>query len=69
METTILVVEDETAIRELLGQGLRRRGYEVLTAADGDEALRMCAKHTKPIEVLLCDDAGAKSEGPDSHCS
>jgi len=52
---TILVVEDESAIREMLGQGLRSRGYEVLVAEDGDEALRMCAKHTKSIQVLLCD--------------
>jgi two-component system cell cycle sensor histidine kinase/response regulator CckA len=52
---TILVVEDEIAIREMLGRGLRQRGYEVLVAEDGDEALRMCAKHPSPIHVLLCD--------------
>jgi DNA-binding response OmpR family regulator len=52
---TILVVEDEMAIREMLGRGLQKHGYEVLVAADGDEALRMCAKHRKPIQVLLCD--------------
>jgi two-component system, cell cycle sensor histidine kinase and response regulator CckA len=52
---TILVVEDEVAIGEMLGRGLRRRGYEVLVANNGDEALRMCARHPEPIEVLLCD--------------
>jgi two-component system cell cycle sensor histidine kinase/response regulator CckA len=52
---TILVVEDERAIREMLGQGLRIHGYEVLVAEDGDEALRMCANHPEPIQVLLCD--------------
>ena len=52
---TILVVEDEIAIREMLGRGLRQRGYEVLVAEDGDEALRMCSKHPNPIDVLLCD--------------
>jgi two-component system cell cycle sensor histidine kinase/response regulator CckA len=52
---TILVVEDEVAIREMLERGLRQRGYEVLVAEDGDEALRMCSKHSKPIQVLLCD--------------
>jgi two-component system cell cycle sensor histidine kinase/response regulator CckA len=52
---TILVVEDESAIREMLERGLRRRGYEVLVAEDGDEALRMCSKHPDPIHVLLCD--------------
>ena len=52
---TILVVEDEIAIREMLGRGLRQHGYEVLVAEDGDEALRMCSKHPGPIHVLLCD--------------
>jgi two-component system cell cycle sensor histidine kinase/response regulator CckA len=52
---TILVVEDEIAIREMLGRGLRQRGYEVLAAEDGDEALRICSKHPDPIHVLLCD--------------
>jgi CheY-like chemotaxis protein len=52
---TILVVEDEVAIREMLERGLRQRGYEVLVAEDGDEALRMCLKHSNPIQVLLCD--------------
>jgi two-component system cell cycle sensor histidine kinase/response regulator CckA len=52
---TILVVEDEMAIREMLGRGLRKRGYEVLVAEDGDEAVRMCAQHPEPIHVLLCD--------------
>jgi DNA-binding response OmpR family regulator len=52
---TILVVEDERAICQMLEQGLRKHGYEVLVAEDGDEALRMCLKHSKPIQVLLCD--------------
>jgi two-component system cell cycle sensor histidine kinase/response regulator CckA len=52
---TILVVEDEIAIREMLGRGLRQRGYEVLVAEDGDKALRICSTHRGPIHVLLCD--------------
>jgi len=52
---TILVVEDEIAIREMLGRGLRERGYEVLVAEDGDKALKMCSKHSNPIHLLLCD--------------
>jgi DNA-binding NtrC family response regulator len=52
---TILVVEDDRAIREMLGQGLRKRGYLVLVAEDGDEALRICSEHPQPIQVLLCD--------------
>jgi len=52
---TILVVEDEIAIRKMLGQGLRKYGYEVLVAENGDEAIAMCSQHPKPIQVLLCD--------------
>jgi two-component system, cell cycle sensor histidine kinase and response regulator CckA len=52
---TILIVEDETAVREMLGRGLRKRGYEVLTAEDGDEALRVCSQYPRPIKVLLLD--------------
>jgi two-component system cell cycle sensor histidine kinase/response regulator CckA len=52
---TILVVEDEKSIREMLRQGLRLRGYEVLLAENGDEALRVCANHHEAIQLLLCD--------------
>jgi CheY-like chemotaxis protein len=52
---TILVVEDERILREMIVEGLRRRGYEVLIAGDGHEAVRICAKRHKPIHVMLCD--------------
>ena len=49
---TILVVEDNKAVREGLGINLRYRGYRVLTAADGDEGLRR-ALDERPDLVLL----------------
>ncbi len=52
---TILVVEDERLLREMIAEGLRRRGYEVLIAGDGHEAVRICAKRHKPIHLMLCD--------------
>ncbi|MGZ8782364.1 MAG: hybrid sensor histidine kinase/response regulator, partial [Gaiellaceae bacterium] len=51
--TTILVVEDEDVIRGLVGQVLRGEGYEVLLAADGDEAVDLAGRHR--IDVLLTD--------------
>ena len=49
---TILIVDDEREIRELLRYNLERRGYQVLTAQDGEEGLaRIFATH--PDLVLL----------------
>ncbi|GGQ73198.1 hybrid sensor histidine kinase/response regulator [Couchioplanes azureus] len=52
---TVLVVEDETALRDVTERILHRAGYTVLTAADGREALQICAAHDGPIDVLLTD--------------
>jgi PAS domain S-box-containing protein len=52
---TILVVEDEAGIRALVRKILRRQGYEVLEAANGEEALDICREHPGPIELLITD--------------
>ena len=52
---TILVVEDEAGIRALVRKILRRQGYEVLEAANGDEALALCAAHPGTIDLLITD--------------
>jgi two-component system phosphate regulon response regulator PhoB len=52
MAATILVVEDEPAIQELIGSTLRRNGHEVRTAASGEEAWREIG-HVLPDLVLL----------------
>jgi CheY-like chemotaxis protein len=48
---TVLVVDDEIAILDFLGEALRWEGYQVLTAADGD-ALRL-ARTFHPNVILL----------------
>lgn len=50
---TILVVDDEPMMRDLLEKILLRDGYQVLTAADGVEALKMLA--TEPVSIILSD--------------
>jgi CheY-like chemotaxis protein len=50
---TILVVEDEHAMREVAVRILRRNGYRVLDAADADEALAMLDDHA--CDLLLTD--------------
>jgi PAS domain S-box-containing protein len=51
----VLVVEDETAIREVTRRILTRNGYQVLTAANGPEAIDLAASHSGHIDVLLSD--------------
>ncbi|MDQ1430836.1 MAG: hypothetical protein QOF40_1438, partial [Actinomycetota bacterium] len=50
---TILVVEDEQAMREVAARILRRNGYRVLEAADGDEALAVAGDQR--CDLLLTD--------------
>jgi PAS domain S-box-containing protein len=52
---TILVVEDEPAMREVTRRILTRNSYHVLTAADGDEAIALAAAHDGDIDLLLTD--------------
>ena len=52
---TILLVEDETSVRELATTMLKRQGYHVLTAANGDDALTLAAQHPERIDLLLTD--------------
>jgi len=52
---TILIVEDEPALRELMSQCMRKLGYTVLTAQDGTEALEICEHHPGPIHLVLTD--------------
>ena len=52
---TILVVEDEDGLRSLIRKVLSKKGYTVLPARDGGEALLLCEKAKKPIDLLLTD--------------
>jgi signal transduction histidine kinase/CheY-like chemotaxis protein len=52
---TILVAEDDPAVRALASDMLGEHGYTVLTAADGEEALRVAERHAAPIHLLLTD--------------
>jgi two-component system, cell cycle sensor histidine kinase and response regulator CckA len=60
---TILLVEDEEPVRRLLTYILRHRGYEVLDAAGGDEALTIFAQHGDSIHLLLTDMVMPKMTG------
>lgn len=51
----ILVVEDDPAVRSLCRNVLERKGYSVLTATSGDEALQRCRSSPVPIDLLVTD--------------
>jgi PAS domain S-box-containing protein len=52
---TLLLVEDEAAVRRLTKRILEARGYHVIEAADGRQALIVAAAHDGPIHLLLTD--------------
>jgi CheY-like chemotaxis protein len=52
---TLLVVEDEDGVRRLLTHVLHRRGYRVIEAANGEEALELFEKHAAEISLVLTD--------------
>src|SRR5262245_19737329 len=51
----ILVVEDEMAVRELACAALQKRGYHVLKAANGPQAVEIWERSTSPVSLLLTD--------------
>jgi PAS domain S-box-containing protein len=52
---TVLVVEDDDRVRDLVLRILRAQGYTLLEARNGQEALRLAADHAGPIHLLLTD--------------
>ena len=52
---TVLVVEDELAVRQVVAATLRSCGYKVLEAGSGEEAMRRLRRHEGPLHLLLTD--------------
>jgi len=61
---TVLVVEDENAVRLVAVGILRKAGYDVLEASDGEEALRVASNHEGPIHLVLTDVLMPGIHGP-----
>lgn len=53
MSLTVLVVEDEKLIRDLVGDFLREKNYEVVEASDGAEAILIL--ESKKIDIIITD--------------
>ena len=61
---TILLVEDQQAVRLLLTQVLTDYGYRLLEASNGQEALRLVAVTRDPIHILVTDVVMPQMTGP-----
>jgi signal transduction histidine kinase/FixJ family two-component response regulator len=62
---TILLVEDEHALRALAAESLKRLGYEVLSAGNGIEALAVAEQHLGGIDMVVTDIVMPRMSGPE----
>jgi nitrogen-specific signal transduction histidine kinase len=62
---TVLIAEDEAAVRVLARRSLEQRGYQVLEAATPRDALRIAVEHAGPIHLLLTDVVMPELSGPE----
>ena len=62
---TLLVVEDTESLREMFCEVLQQEGYNVLSAANGEEALVLASEHKGQIHLLLTDVVMPKLGGAD----
>ena len=63
-DATILLVEDEDAVRMFASRALAARGYEVLEADSGETALEVMAEHEGVIDLVLSDVVMPEMDGP-----
>jgi two-component system cell cycle sensor histidine kinase/response regulator CckA len=61
---TILLVEDEEGLRGLNARGLASRGYTVLEASNGIEAIELHAQHMGQIDLVVSDVVMPEMDGP-----
>src|SRR5439155_16306796 len=64
---TLLVVEDEPAVRRAVQRNLERLGYRVIAAHDGEDALRISESHSG-FDLLLSDVVMPGIDGPELAC-
>jgi two-component system, cell cycle sensor histidine kinase and response regulator CckA len=62
---TVLIAEDEDAVRDLASRFLKSAGYTVLSAKGGSEALELARRWGKPIHLLLTDMVMTHMRGTD----
>ena len=63
-QDTVLLVEDEEAVRSFAARALRMRGYNVLEASGGEDALEIVRTASAPIHLLITDVVMPNMDGP-----
>ena len=63
---TILLVEDDEAVRAIAARALTGNGYTVLPARHGIEAIELCAAHTNTVHAVLTDVVMPRMTGPET---
>jgi two-component system cell cycle sensor histidine kinase/response regulator CckA len=63
-QDTILLVEDEEAVRSFAARALRMRGYHVMEAGGGEEALEIVKSGKPTIDLLITDVVMPNMDGP-----
>lgn len=61
---TVLIVEDEAVIRDVLHKVLKRMGHVVLEACDGEEGLTVSRKFNERIDLVIADIQMPRMDGP-----
>ena len=64
---TILLVDDESMLRDLLTFALERYGYNVLVAVDGEDAIELADQYKAPIHLVLSDVVMPRLDGCRRH--
>lgn len=62
-EITVLVVDDESRMRKLIKDFLKQKNYNILEAADGEEAIRIFSEEGEKIKLILLDVMMPKLDG------
>jgi two-component system cell cycle sensor histidine kinase/response regulator CckA len=60
---TVLLVEDEGALRKLMTKVLERAGFQVVEAKDGEQAVEICKSGAEPFDIVVSDLAMPKLNG------
>jgi len=61
---SILLVEDEDAVRSFAVRALKARGYEVMEASNGEDALELMRQRGRPVDLLVSDVVMPGMDGP-----